>query len=119
MISTIIIGLGVLAAGMVAFKYWDEIVDWLKDFVSTLANLFVTVASGIWHAAGVFVKFIKEGLVATQHKLYYKENEQYIERITTRTIPESELPAWVKAKMNNTQETDISDEVERELQLKL
>ena len=118
MITTILIGLGAIAAGMVVLAHWDEVVGWLKDFVSTLAQLFITVAKGIFHAAAVFAKIMQEGVAAIMHKLYYTENGQFMERVTTRTVPENEVPDWVKEKLS-MQETNMSKEFEQKLALKL
>lgn len=118
MVGTILLTLGAVAAGMVVLAHWDEVVSWIKDFVSTLAQLFVTVAKGIAHAAAVFVKVMQEGIAGIMHKLYYKENGQWTERVTTRTVPENEVPDWVKAKLS-AKETDMSTEFESKLQMTL
>ena len=72
MITTILIGLGAIAAGMVVLAHWDEVVSWLKDFVSTLAQLFVTVAKGMIHAAAVFAKIMQER-PADEEALFHDE----------------------------------------------
>lgn len=56
------------------------------------------------------------------HKLYYKENGNWIEETTTRTIPESEVPPQILAKIQNTNDKegiaeDVTDEMEKELQM--
>mgnify|MGYP007069902124 CR=1 FL=1 len=118
MITALIIGLGSIALGMTAMAHWSEIVGWIKDFVSSLVQIFTTVAVSVAHAAGVFVKEMAQGIAGIMHKLYYKENGQYIERVTTRTLPESEVPDWVKAKLS-AQETNMSNEFRERLQLQL
>ena len=116
---TVILGGLAIAAALATFARWDEVVSWLKAFVQTLIGLFTSVAKGIAHAAAVFVEVVTEGMAGVMHKLYFKENGQYIEQVRTRTVPESELPAWAKKKLNKYHETEISNDVERELQLTL
>ena len=41
-----------------------------------------------------------------------------MERVTTRTVPENELPDWVKEKIG-AQETNMSKEFEQKLALQL
>ena len=52
------------------------------------------------------------------HKLYYKEDEQWIEETTTRKIPESEVPPFIRNK-GIKKETDITEEMEEELGLEI
>ena len=118
MITTLLLGITALAVGMAAVKHWKEIVQWLKDIVVNLIQIFSTIAIAATNAAFVFVKMMYEGVAGIIHKLYYEENGQIIERVTTRTLPKSELPDWAKNKIG-MQETNITQEVENELKLKL
>lgn len=118
MITALIIGLGAMAVTATVIQHWDQVVVWLKDFVSNLKDIFVTVGKAIAHAAAVFAKVMAEGIAAIMHKIWYKENGQYVERVTTRTVPENEVPNWVKAKIS-AQEQNMSKEFENHLSLKL
>ena len=119
MIATIILGLGAVAAAFAVVANWKSIVKWFKDFVTALIGLFQTALKGIAHAAAAFIETAREGFANINHKLYYEEDNHYVEEIRVRQIPENELPDWAKRKLNTRREQDISNEVERELRLTL
>lgn len=112
------LGLGALIGGVLLVAFWDEIVDWLKKLVSKLKEVFSSVKKKIAHAAGAFIQRVENGLAAFRHKLYYKEEGQWVEETTTRKIKESEVPASIRARISE-QENEVTDEVEAELQLSL
>ena len=119
MIGTIIMGLGVVAGLFATFANWKEIVKWFKDFITALKDLFVTTLKGIAHAAAAFIQVVKEGVAALMHKLYYKEEGQWVEEVRRRVVPENELPAWAKKKLNIQEETDITENLQEELKMTL
>ena len=111
--------LGALAiGGILVVAFWDEIVDWLKKLVAGLRNMFATLKKKVAHAAGAFIQRVEKKLAAIRHKLYYQEQGEWIEETTTRKIDESEIPASIRNKIRN-HETEVTDEVEEELQLSL
>ncbi len=55
-------------------------------------------------------------LVAVMHRLYYKENGEWIEQTTTRKVEESEVPVHIRDRLKN-EETNITHEMEEELEL--
>ena len=105
--------------GVLLVAFWDEIVDWLKDLVTKLKSMFASMAKKIAHAAGAFIQKIENGLAAIRHKLYYKEEGEWVEETTTRKIKESEIPANILRKAKRSQETDVTEEIEDELELSL
>ena len=66
-------GLALLVGGIIVVAYWDDIVDWLKDFIPKVAQFFRDLPKKIAHAAGMFIQKVEKGLAAIRHKLYYKE----------------------------------------------
>ena len=104
--------------GILVVAFWDEIVDWLKNLVAGLRRMFSELKKKIAHAAGAFIERVERGLAAIRHKLYYQEQGEWIEETTTRKIEESEIPASIRRKIRN-HETEVTDEVEQELQLSL
>ena len=108
--------LGIALTAMVFL--WDEIVDWLKKLVSGIKAMFARAVKKIAHAAAGFIQRVENGLAAIRHKLYYKEQGQWVEETTTRKIKESEVPASIRRKIH-AQEEDITDELEDELKLSL
>lgn len=109
--------LGILAASAIV-AFWDEIVDWMKKLVSKLRSLFSTTFKRVAHAAAGFIQRVENGLAAIRHKLYYKEQGQWVEQTTTRKIKESEVPASIRARIS-AQETEVTEELEEELHLSL
>ena len=60
-------------------------------------------------------ELLDKASTAIKHYLYYKQNGQWVEETTTRTLPESELPPRIKRKLRKMrQEEDITDEIEME-----
>ena len=110
----LLIGLGSLL--LVAF--WDEIVDWLKKLVNEIKSMFARAVKKIAHAAAGFIQRVENGLAAIRHRLYYKEQGQWVEQTTTRKIKESEVPQRIR-RLITAQEEEITDELEEELHLSL
>ena len=111
-----LIGLGL--GGLLLVTFWDDIVDWLKKLVSGIKSMFSKIIKKIAHAAAGFIQRVENGLAAIRHRLYYKEQGQWVEQTTTRKIKESEVPASIRRKIN-AQEEEITDELEEELHLSL
>ena len=116
MIPAILAALAI--GGILVVAFWDEIVDWLKKLVNGLRNMFSTLKQKIAHAAGAFIERVEKKLAAIRHKLYYQEQGEWVEETTTRKIEESEIPESIRRKIRNY-ETEVTDEVEQELQLSL
>lgn len=107
-----------IVGGVLLVAYWNEIVDWLRNLVEKLRGVFRSMSKKIAHAAAGFVERVESGLAAIRHKLYYKEEGQWIEETTTRKIDENEVPASIRAKIR-WQEEEITDELEQEMKLSL
>lgn len=116
MILALLASLAIGSIFVVAF--WDEIVDCLKKLVASLRRMFSELKKKIAHFAGAFIERIERGLAAIRHKLYYKEEGEWIEETTTRKIKESEIPANIRRKLRDY-ETEVTEEVEKELELTL
>ncbi len=115
----VIAALGLGAAAVV--YYWDDIKDWLRHIVSVLKRFVIeTIRNPHMSASTVLAKVIAQEVAEILHKLYYKENNQWYEKTTTRSLPESELPSRIRNRIarKNT-EYIIDDYVENELGLDL
>lgn len=120
----VLIGLGVLIGGIVAVANWDEIKDWLNDFIPKLKKAWASLKTKIANGAMIVAEKVKEAgkwISKIMHKLYYKnEQGQWVEETTTRVLPESEVPPFIRAKIQREeQEVDITEEMERELKLEI
>lgn len=119
MISGLIIALGAVALTFAVVKNWKSILQWFKDFVTALISLFSTVIKGVAHAAAAFIEVAIQGFADLKHKLYYEEDDHYVEEIRVRQLSEDQLPAWAKKKLNRRSETDVTNEIESEIQMTL
>ncbi len=106
--ALIAIGVGTLL--VVAF--WDEIVNWFKDFIPKVKN----ALRGLYNRAKVFAKRVKEATIRIIHKVFYKKDDKWFEQATTREVDESEVPEWAKA---GTREKDITEKMEEELKIEI
>ncbi len=104
--------------GILVVAFWDDIVNWLKKLVREIKAMFSRISKKIAHAVAGFIQRVENGLAAIRHKLYYKEQGQWVEETTTRKIKESEVPARIR-RLISEQEEEITDELEDELQLSL
>lgn len=111
-------GLAVLVGGVLLVAFWDDIVNWLRDFIPKVVQFFRDLPKKIAHAAAVFIERVENGLAAIRHKLYYKEEGQWIEETTTRKIKADEVPPNIRRKIS-AQEEDITEEMEMELQMEI
>ena len=70
------------------------------------------------HEVKVFIDRVVEGVAHIAHRVYYQENDEWVEHTTTRKIPESELPPDILAlhsKQKKNRKTDITDILRMEL----
>lgn len=109
-----LIGAAVVAFAVVAF--WDEIVSWLRDFIPKVKAAFREFKRNVLHAAAMFVQQVGAAAADIKHKVFYKENNQWMEQTTTRQIDKSELPPSIKRKLGFAEE-EITEEMENELQM--
>ena len=117
----VLLGLGVLIGGVLIVANWDDIVNWLHDFIPKLKAAWKQVRELVPHGSRIYGDLIIEGagrLIKIAHKLYYKENEQWIEETTSRKLPESEVPPFIRNK-GIKKETDITEEMEEALGLEV
>lgn len=113
--------LAALVGGIILVANWDKVVDWLQDFIPKLKKMWESVRMNIPHGARLFGDIIVEGadrFAKIMHKLYYKENGQWIEETTARKVDESEVPAAIRNKINYN-EADITEEIEEEIEMEV
>jgi len=116
----------IAAAGgaFLVYKNWDQIKNWLSDFIPKIKELFERKMQGIAHAAAVVAEKVKDTVAAIKHRLFYKEEGKWMEETTKREIPESEVPPFIRAKIAAQEkamekEADITHEMELELNMKV
>ena len=115
----LLLGLGVLIGGAIIVANWDDIVDWLKDFIPKLKAAWNKLKKAVAHAAMVVAEKVKN-MFHIKHKQYYQENGQWMEETTTRKVNEDEVPAFIKAKVKKSQQdVNITSEMEQELHMEI
>ena len=102
----------VILAGIIGtvlvVTFWDEIVDWLNDFIPKVEKVFQDIA----HGAVVLGEKIYNNMLAIKHKLYYQQNKEWMEQTTTRQVDESEVPAHIRNKiMSQRKDADLTAEL--------
>lgn len=115
---------GILGVAAVVYD-WDEILDWLHDFVPKISSMLREAArsfgSEFQAAAMVVGGFLDTVHAKIEHKLYHKVGHgKWLEETTRRTLPESELPPAIRNKIRrNRQDADITEELELELGMRI
>ena len=105
---------------------WDKITGWLRYFIPKLEAAWKELREYMPHGAKIFGDLIMEGgkrLSRIMHKLYYKDNGQWMEETTVRKVDANDVPADIRAKIERmearAQQADITEEIEEELQLEV
>ena len=105
---------------------WDKITGWLRDFIPKLEAAWKELREYMPHGAKIFGDLIMEGgkrLSRIMHKLYYKDNGQWMEETTVRKVDANDVPADIRAKIERmearAQQADITEEIEEVLQLEV
>lgn len=113
-------GLAGILGGAALVYFWDDILKWLNDFLPKVSNLIRELgrkfAAGFEHITDMIADKIDSTNAKISHRLYHKlPDGQFKETITSRTLPESELPPSIKRKLaKKRHEADITEEMELE-----
>lgn len=113
--SLIVAAAATIAVGAV-ITYWDDV----KQFLASAIKMAKAALDAIVVGVKVFMKKM-DGYFTEVAKTYQRDRQnQWHETTTTKRVDPSEVPADILAKMNATrEEVDITQRVERELQLTL
>lgn len=102
--------LGVAGIGLLK-KFWKEICNFLKRAMEKVRQ----IVRGVVMGAKIFVKKLWEGVQEISKTYSYDQtNRQWEETIATRTVPESEVPADIRALVGSS-EVDITNKLEMQL----
>ena len=102
--------LGAALIGVVA-AFWKDLVDFLKTAVQKVQQM----VTGVVYGFKVFVKKLYEG-VKEISRHYSKVGQHWQETTITRMVSESEVPAEILERARASEELDITDELELQLQ---
>ena len=110
----LLLGLGALVGGVLVVANWQEVENWLKEFLPKLQNTLKDI--GVVDYAAKLFSSVEGNVMRLVHRLYYKENGKWVEKTTVREIDESEVPAWAKEGLS-AKEKDVTARYEKELEL--
>jgi hypothetical protein len=104
---------GVATVGILSY-FWDDIKNWLHYAINWVKR----TVRGIVYGAKVFIRKMREAYEEISKTYHQDENKKWHETTTTREVPESEVPPEIRAKARvYNQEVDITEELEKELEL--
>lgn len=115
-----IAGLAGLLGGAALVYFWDDILEWLHDFLPKVSKFIRELgrkfANNFEHITDMIADKIDATNAKISHRLYHKRQDgQWVEEKTSRTLPESELPDSIKRKLaKKRHEADITEEMELE-----
>ena len=92
---------------------WDEVVSVLKNVCSKNADVFRNIA----HGTKVFAQRVGSKFRIIYRVFYKENNDWYMEKACIQ-VPESEVPEWAKAGVDES-EVDVTSRYQRELNLTL
>lgn len=125
MIPFLIAGLIGVVGTVAALANWDKFTSWLKDdFIPKIKKFWAEARKNIAHAGAMFAELVNEGgkwVTKYRHKMYWKEDNHWMEETTTRTVEDADsIPDYIKAKVNVRQkEIDVTREMEENEGLEL
>ncbi len=112
LLSTLLIGAAVIAgAGLIA-AFWSDIRDWMVRALNKVQELVQGVVAG----AKILLQKVSEGFKEISRN-YSKVGEYWKETTVTRTVPASEVPPEIRAKVVGYEVTDLTDEMEAQLEM--
>ncbi len=119
----LLIAAGLVIGGIAIAMNWKDVVNWLKNFIPKLRREWKKVRENVPFGARIVGDLIVKGLdklAKIMHKLYYQEDNHWVEETTTQIIDESEVPPEIVEKIKRENgETNITPEMEKELQLEV
>lgn len=117
----LLIGAALLIGGTLVVLYWEDVKDWITKLVNDLKVIWPRLKPHVPYAVAVYGDLILDGLdtlISIMHKIYYQEDGTWVEETTTRKIKSSEVPEHIRKKIEAQRSaTDITDDIERELEL--
>ena len=125
MIPFLIAGLIGVVGTVAVLANWDKLTSWLRDdFIPKIKEFWAAARKNIAHAGAMFAELVNEAgkwVTKYRHKMYWKEDNHWIEQTTTRTVEdEDSIPDYIKAKVNVRQkEIDVTREMEENEGLEL
>lgn len=110
-LTTLLLGAGLLLGGSLLTRFWNDIIEWLKRAVDKVAEVIV----GVVYGCTVFIKKLLEG-VQEISKHYSKRNDgKWEETVVTKQISEDQVPEEIRRKAVYNKEVEVTKELELKL----
>ena len=118
MIDPISIGLILagIAAGAVILAFWGEIREFFKKAWNALPREITDNLQGV-----IAIAQAVDGIVTSTFKYYSYDNEteSWNETIVSKTVTTDDIPEHIKQRLQTGQEVDFTNDMAKELKLKL
>lgn len=116
--------IGLVKLNAVQVGNWEDISQWLKEYTSESEEKWNHLSDFVPHAAKITGAYLEEDgdhLVRIRHRLYYQENDQWLEEATTKSCHEKGIPDVILSKIKNAngEDVDITEEVKKALQIEI
>lgn len=111
-LTTLLLGAGLLVGGTLVASFWNEIVDWLKRAVVKVKQMIDMAVYG----TKVFIKKMYEAIKEISKHYSQDKYGQWHETVVTREVPENQVPPEIRAMAERDRERDITDKLELQLQ---
>ena len=110
-LTALLFAAGVIAGAGILATFWNDIRNFLKSAVEKVRS----IVSGVVYGCKVFIKKLSEGVKEISR--HSSKVEQHWEETTvTRTVPESEVPPEILKRAESSNEVDVTDELEMQLE---
>ena len=110
-LTTLLLGAAIIAGVGIVAAFWNDLVKFLKKAIQKVRQL----VEGIVYGCKVFVRKIREGIKEISRH-YSKVDQHWEETTVTKTISESEVPPEILERARASEELDITDELEMQLE---
>ena len=110
-LTTLLLGAVIIAGVGVVAAFWNDLVKFLKKAIQKVSQ----IIEGIVYGCKVFVRKIHEGIKEISRH-YSKVDQHWEETTVTKTISESEVPPEILEQARASEELDITDELEMQLE---
>lgn len=119
-----LIAAGLLLGGVALVANWDDIVDWVRDFVPRFKKAWARISPDLPYEMqflGDLIVKAGEHLVSIMNKVYYQEaSGQWVEETTRKNIPENQVPEHIRKKiLAQKKRTGEAAEISQELELEI
>ena len=106
--------IGILTAGYLVYKYWDQIVEWASNLVPELKDFIAAKMRKFASAIAFFAEKIRNAWAAIKCKVFYRDpaTNKFYEQEGIKEIEENQVPADIRAKLMREREPNVTREME-------